>query len=388
MKADYIKRSFVRGAVQLVRRPTYVLGMIVLPLLMACFFIGLMWQGGVQNVPVGVVDMDRSELSRKLTRNLNALQQVEIKYHFKDFNEAVDAVKRGDVQGFIYMPSDLSQRALTGNQPRISYYINYAYFAPSSMEFKGFKTITVLSNAGIVLTVMQTAGIDENTISSTLQPIVSHIHMLGNPWLNYNYYLSNSFILAAFCLFVMLTAAYSIGQELKHGTSVQWLRTAGGSMFLALMSKLLPQTVIFTCTGWVIQWMLFGLIHSPLNCPAWHMMLLLFLTVIACQGWAVTIYCITPNFRYGTMLCSLFSILAFSMCAFSLPEEVMYPWVEAIGYTVPIKYYFLAYVDQALNGISLYYSRHYYAMLITFAIMPALLLWRLKRECKNPVYVP
>ena len=63
-------------------------------------------------------------------------------------------------------------------------------------------------------------------------------------------------------------------------------------------------------------------------------------------------------------------------------------WVTALGYTMPIKYYFLIMVDQSLNGIDLYYSRIYYAALMGFTILPMLLSWRLKKECMNPVYVP
>ena len=55
---------------------------------------------------------------------------------------------------------------------------------------------------------------------------------------------------------------------------------------------------------------------------------------------------------------------------------------------MPIKYYFLIMVDQALNGIDIYYSRYYYAALIGFTLLPMLLSWRLKKECLNPVYVP
>ena len=36
---------------------------------------------------------------------------------------------------------------------------------------------------------------------------------------------------------------------------------------------------------------------------------------------------------------------------------------------MPIKYYFLIYADQALNGIDLYYSRYYYVILIVYSLL-------------------
>ena len=38
----------------------------------------------------------------------------------------------------------------------------------------------------------------------------------------------------------------------------------------------------------------------------------------------------------------------------------MYGGIAIFSYIVPIRYYFLIYIDQALNGIPIYYSRFYY----------------------------
>ena len=149
MIKQYFRQAFKRGAVSLVRRQVFVWMMVVMPLLCAFFFFDLMHKGPVTRVPVGVVDLDNSSTSRALSRNLGAMQNVEIKCHFANFQEACDAVQRGDVLGFILMPAHLEERALSGNHPTISYYVSYAYYTPASMMYKGFKTITVLANGAI-----------------------------------------------------------------------------------------------------------------------------------------------------------------------------------------------------------------------------------------------
>lgn len=126
----------------------------------------------------------------------------------------------------------------------------------------------------------------------------------------------------------------------------------------------------------------------PLNCPPSHMMWAMVLFVLANQGWALFAMCVAPNFRLGSTLCTLLGMLSFSFCGFSLPQEAMYPWIESLGFVMPVKYFFLLSIDQALNGIDLYYSRVYYAALIGFILLPWPLIWRLKKECMHPVYVP
>ena len=366
----------------------YFLMICVIPILSTWALMDMLSPGAIRNVPVGIVDLDDSPFSRQLIHTLDALEYVKIKKQYSNFTEAKQAVQCGDILGFFYLPDDLEELALSGKQPTVSYYINYSYYAPASIQYKGFKTISMLSNAGVVSTVLRTVGMRPETISATLQPYATHVHSPANPWLNYNYYLNSSFVPCFFALFILMVTAFSLGTELKSGLCRQWLAKAGDNMNLAITGKFLPQTVLFTCVGWFIQWMMYRCYHLPLNCNPWHMLLAMPLFVMANQGFALFLFCFTPNFRMGSTLCTLMGVLSFSFCAFSLPEEALYPWVAAIGYVVPVKYYFLLTVDQAINGIDLYYSRVYYAMLGVFIVLPLINSWRIKKECLNPLYVP
>lgn len=112
------------------------------------------------------------------------------------------------------------------------------------------------------------------------------------------------------------------------------------------------------------------------------------LMVFASQAFAVTVCCLITNLRLAVSICSLTGILAFSLAAFSFPVQSMYPMIGAFSYILPVRFYFLIYVDQALNGIPLYYSRFYYMALIAMCLVPFLLMWRLKRRLQAQVYIP
>ena len=73
MILKYIGNSFKRGCVQLVRRPMYFLLIVIMPILCCWFLMDLVKGGSVQRVPVGIVDLDNSILSRQVSRTLNGL---------------------------------------------------------------------------------------------------------------------------------------------------------------------------------------------------------------------------------------------------------------------------------------------------------------------------
>jgi ABC-2 type transport system permease protein len=66
----------------------------------------------------------------------------------------------------------------------------------------------------------------------------------------------------------------------------------------------------------------------------------------------------------------------------------MYGAIGIFSYIAPIRYYFLIYLNQALNGFDVYYVRYYFAALLAFPLIGGVLISRLKRACTDPVYVP
>ena len=344
-------------------------------------------EGLPRKVPAGVVDLDHSTLSRNVVRSLNSSELVDIVDRSESFHEAMEKVRSGKTFGFFMIPENFQRDSQNGQQPTISYYCNLTFFVPGSLMFKGFKTTAVTTAGGIVQTNLISRGLTDGTASTLVQPVAIQQQQIGNPWVNYNYYLTNSFVPAIIALMVVLVTSYSICSEIKRGNSRRWLDRAGGSIVVALAGKLIPQAVIEICVALACLAIMFGFNHFPLNCPPWHIALAMTMMVLASQAFAVTVCCLITNLRLAVSICSLCGILAFSLAAFSFPVPNMYPAVGVFSYILPVRYYFEIYIDQALNGIPLYYSRYFYMALALFPVVPLALLWRMKRRMLDMVYI-
>ncbi len=378
----------LRSLVQIVRRPVYWTGFFIFPLFMFLFLTTMLEKGLPTRVPAAIVDRDGTSLSREITQNLGGMQMVDLKYTPNSFSEARHLMQKGDIYGYFLIPENFKADLLAGRKPVITFYTNMTYFVPASMLFKTFKATAVYAKAGIVMEVAQSAGVDAESLSSMLMPVNITARPIGNPQLNYGIYIANSFVPCLLQLMIFLMTAFSIGQELKYGTSRRLMQMADGSIFKALAGKLLPQTVIwwvivFFMTAWLYRYS-----HYPMH-GSWGWMLLSeFMFVPACQGFALFVVCVLPNLRLSLSVCALIGILSFSIAAFSFPVPSMYPAMGIFSYIVPIRYNFLIYIDQALNGIDVAYSRMWFVAYIIFMLLPFTLLWRLKRDMNNPVYVP
>ena len=379
--------SLKRGIIQLASRKIYITMMLIVPIAFSLFFIDLMNEGLPLNVPVGMVDMDHSSMSRRIARSLNAMELIDITDDVESYHKAMDKMRSGELYGFFYIPSDFQEKALSGKTPTLTFYSNMSIFVPGSLSYKGFKTIAVTTAGKIVETTLVSAGADYSTAGAMIQSFNQDIHPLGNPWTNYSIYLCQSFIPAMIALLVMLITSFSICQEIKNDTAPEWLATAKGSMAVALAGKLLPQTFIFSAVGVFIQSILFGYLHFPLNNHPLHMVFAMILLVMSSQAFAVLVTELLPNARLSMSIVSLTGILSFSIAGFSFPVDKMYGGVAIFSYILPIRNYFLIYIDQALNGIPIYYSRVYYIVMLVMLLLPVVGLKRLKKHCLNPVYV-
>lgn len=362
--------------------------MLLVPVFGCFFFLNLMNEGLPLKVPSAIVDLDHSQLSRTVTQNLASTELIAVDKAPEDYHAALEMMRRGEIFGFFLIPDGFERDAVAGKETTISYYNNMSIFVPGTLAFKGFKTVSVTTIAGVAITKLSAMGMTDAEATALLSPVNFKIKSPGNPWMNYSVYLCNSFLPGLLALMVACVTAFSICEEIKRGTSVRWLSRAGGSMFVAIIGKLIPQSILFTSVGVLMQALMFKYCHFPLNNHALHMIFAIWLMVIACQWFAVTICCLLPNLRLALSICSLTGILAFSIAGFSFPVEQMYGGIGIFSYILPVRYYFLIYIDQALNGIPIYYSRFYYIALLCFPLVGMLGLRRLRKRCLNPVYVP
>ena len=366
----------------------YIFAMIIAPVFCAVFFLTLMEEGLPVQLPVAVVDLDNTETSRSLTRQLAAFEQTGVVMQTGDFAEARRAMQRGEVYGIFLIPANFAVDASTGMQPMISYYTNNSFLIAGSLLFKDMKTMATLAGAAVGLQIGLAKGYTEAQIMGQLQPIVIDTHALGNPWLNYSVYLNNVILPGILELMIFLVTVFCIGSEIKMGTSREWLQMGNNSLFISLVGKLLPHTIIFTVVGVLLCSAMYGYAGFPLLSGWLPMLAAIFLLVLACQAMGIYMIGVLPTLRLGLSFASLFGVIAFSISGFTFPVPSMDPTLQGVTNLFPLRHYFLIYVDQALNGRPIYYTWPQYLMLAAFMILPFLIAGNLKKALLYFKYIP
>lgn len=383
-----IYRIALRECGILAHNPIYWFCMLVFPVLVTFFFTSLMGEGEPENMPCGVIDLDQTATTRAMIRRLDAFQTTRVAAYYNNVNEARQAIQRGEIYAFLYIPRGTTAKMQSGRQPDISFYYSSVSMVAGSLTFRDMKTVTSLGAAGIGAAKLSALGKTEKEIEAFLQPTLIDLHMVGNPWGNYNIYLSSVMIPGILMLFIFLITVYSIGNELKFGTSREWLAMAGDNIFVAVIGKLLPQFLVFLSIMYGFLWYTFGHLAFPHPGGVGIIMLLGLLSVLGAQGFGVFMFGLMPSLRMAMSMCSLWAVLGFSLSGATFPVFAMDPMIEAMAWLFPLRHYYMIYQVCIFNGYPLIDVWMNVVVLVAFFMLPCLTLWHLRKAMLEYEYIP
>lgn len=379
---------FLRELRRLAVQPIYWFCMVIAPLFCYYFFTSLMHEGLPESLPLGVVDEDHTVTSRNLVRNLDAFQMTDVVKTYPNVTEARKAVQQGHIYGFYLIPQGTTSEAQSQRLPTVSFYTNYSYLVAGSLLYRDMRTMSELASGAASRTVLYAKGATERQAMAYLQPVVIDMHAVGNPWLNYNVYLSNVIIPGMLGLFIFMITVYGLGTELKFNTADELMQRSGGSVIVAVTGKLIPQLLVFLLSGTLYVLYLYAYLHFPCHCGLARMWCIMALFVMACQGMGVFMFTMFPTLRLGLSFASLWGVISFSISGMSFPVMAMHPILQGIANLFPLRHYFLLYVNLALDGYPLANAWPFVLALLAFALLPWPCMFRLKKVLTTYRYEP
>ncbi|MBD1572587.1 ABC transporter permease [Vibrio sp. S17_S38] len=109
-----IQAIFFKELLQLKRDKMTFRMIIMIPIIQLLLF-GYAINTNVRHIPVGVVDLSQTTLSRVLIQTVEATQTVTFTKQYTDLNQAQKDIASAKIRAVLYIPHDLSQRLVRSN---------------------------------------------------------------------------------------------------------------------------------------------------------------------------------------------------------------------------------------------------------------------------------
>ncbi|HTY38563.1 MAG TPA: ABC transporter permease [Bacteroidota bacterium] len=311
----------IRETERLSTRRTLLLLMTVLPIALSFLLAFIYKNEVVTDIPMAVVDQDRSELSRLLTRSVDATRSMKVVMSLSSVGEIREQMRKGTILGALYIPDGLERELKKGKQAHVVIYKGSFNLIIGNSILKDATTIVKTVSAGVLMNKFRKAGMTEDQALALANPIRLDSNNLFNPNYNYESYFVPCLIAAMFQMLILVTSVLLISSEHHDGTLRSLLDLADGNTAAILIGKSLPHLAIHAATTLFILGIIFPLFGIPV-----HGSLLLLLGYVLFANAAV--------FFLGFLISSLVHNQLF---ATEIAVFITTPAVLFSGYTFPIE---------------------------------------------------
>ena len=379
-------RVFFREIDRMSGSTIYLFTTLIGPLISFVILLSIFSDGVPRNLAVGIVDLDHTSLSRKITMWIGASPEAEIAMHFPNQEEAYQQMEEGKLDAIVIIPEGIEKSILKGSSQSIPVFINNANILKGGFLQKGiYKSLATLSG-GIKLQVQIKNGLPEKQAMNKIQPVKLQQHILFNPFGNYSYFLLTALLPLMIVLFTLLSGVFAVGIEVKEGTGPEWLEHSGGSVIVALAGKLLPYTILLFINAMVMNVILFVQIGTPLQGSFAFLLISELYLIMTYQMISVFLVAATANLRLGLSLASAYSMMALTFSGLTFPQFSMPLAARIFSYIFPFTYWIKIFISQAMRGETIVHALIPLACFLPYILLAVIFLPRLKRLLKEEKY--
>lgn len=310
----------------------------IMPLVWMLVVWGLLGQGIMTRVPVGLVDEDQSPLSREVCRALDAARPLGLE-SYADSLTALAAMRQGGIYGVIVIPFGYMRAMLSGSGSSVVIHTDEnRYPVGGTFAIAVASVMAALGDSQLEMKLMQ-AGLGASGARRVLNLVHADFYRLGNMGSSFLIFLSSTVIPGIIVVGAIFAFMSAILREIWNQGVAGWLESARGSFSAALLGKLTPHFAYY-CLVFLFYIALFsgfGGFAPTGSIGAWFFCGAACLAVLAAMS--VLITGLAPNWRLALVLAVGYAAPALPFSGFSIPLDSMSPGVRFYADFLPLTWY-------------------------------------------------
>ena len=352
--------------------------------LVSFFLVAWLFSSNVpRELPVAIVDLDHTALSRQMVRMVDATAIASVNRNYTSLDEARLAMEEGRVDAIVCIPKNTEKDVFRGYGANIALYLNNTNVLKGGLLNSGIRKALSTFSTGMKLQIQLKNGLTQEQALSRVMPVQLRQVLLFNPYTSYSYYLTAALMPVLLIVFVLIGSVYVMGDELYKGTGPQWIRCGGGNFMIALLGKMLPYTVCYGLLAMVMNLVLFQFLGMPLHGHLGIILFSEFLLILSYQSFSIVLLAVTSNLRLSLSLGSAYCMLALTYSGLTFPVFGMPLAAHIFSKILPFTYWLKILISQSLRGEPVTNNFTPLFSLLLFIIFGVLFIPRLRTMLLN-----
>ncbi|MBR9873471.1 MAG: ABC transporter permease [Vibrionaceae bacterium] len=339
------------------------------PILLALTIWGVFSAGIARDLPIGIVDMQHSQLSRKLVQSLDASPTLSVDYHYVSATEAKNAMIEGDIYAYAVIPPQFDQDILQHRQPQLSVFFNSQYILVAKLI-----NSAVAQAQGHFDAQLQTMGNlakGDTTATSAIGqavPVSTQITALFNRNTNYAQFLVTAIVPAIWQICIVVSTILILGAHFRIYGDKSGFQFLGEKPFLRLASILSSYIPVFMVQGVLFIYWFYVLLGWPMEGSVIVVLLAQLVTVIACIIMGALFFFLSMDPARAMSFAGAFTAPSFAFMGITFPVTDMNTLATAWRSLLPISHYIEVQVSQASYGVPAAQSLNSLSTMVGYAV--------------------
>lgn len=321
----------------------------LMPLIAGVLLTALYAHRIVEDLPVGVIDEDRSATSRALVRAFDAHQAISVIPVDAPSASAEEIMRSEDYTGLIVIRSGFEADLKQGKQSPVLMYLDNSNMVSGNALLKAATTTAGTVSAGAAVQKALRGGALGESSMALVQPVVMQAHNMFNPAQNYSDFFVPGILAALLQQIVVIGAALTWVREFRSGKITQLLADEK-SLGAIITGKLLPYVVIGLVWAAVLFTGLFGAVGVPYAGSITAGMVSVALMVVAMGLVAMMISAFFEHRETAIQITFLISSPAFLVSGYTFPAIAMTGPARWVGAIIPLTPFLTAWRRLVLYG--------------------------------------
>jgi ABC-2 type transport system permease protein len=323
------------------------------PLFYSFFYAAIYFNKTERNVPITVIDMDKSTLSKKLIKNINSDEFLNVTGEASDYLEARDLIYREAVQAAVIIPKGFESSIKSYQGTSIKLLINSTRFLVSNDINKAVNEVVLNFNNEIKLKTLQQNGYNYNQALMISEPLNEEVKFLFNPSGTYGDFIIPGILVLILQQTLLMGISESVSKERELGTFMDLFIKAKHSVSAAIVGKSLFYFLLFESYALLFFTLHFN-IFSINQKGSWLLiffMTFLFLLPVICFGFFIASF--IKKKLLALQIMALSSYPMFFLSGYSWPLKSM-PWfLQVISQFIPFTPFSNAFIRITQMGAGL-----------------------------------
>lgn len=298
-------------------------------------------KGKVTDLPIIVVDEDRSEMSSKAIQMFEDNEILNISALLYDQNNLSQIAIEKEATCVVIIPKGFEKMVLTKKYPEVVTIVNASNVLTANYASSALQICLGTLKVGVQMETLRKQGTPENLLNSHYEPFKTTFIKKYNRSTNYMYFLWPGVLAAVLQQVLLLGLALTFAAEFEHGTFKKLVQKCP-SLFKLICVKIIPY-MIMSFGLWIMYWLFTLWFRIPLYDKLFPLTIIagIFILVVSFMGILVSI--MVPSQLKATEILMVVATPSFILSGFTWPLSQMPVWVQGVANVIPLTHFLKAF---------------------------------------------